>query len=199
MLRVLDFFLSAMAILALAPLILIIAFVLSASDGGPVFFAHRRIGLGGKEFSCYKFRSMRVDAEARLLELIASDPVARDQWQREHKLRCDPRITFIGKFLRKSSLDELPQLFNVLRGEMSLVGPRPIVQAEVVRYGRYFKHYIVQKPGMTGLWQVSGRNKTTYRRRVAIDTVQARKMSVRTYFSILARTFIVIITAHGAF
>jgi exopolysaccharide production protein ExoY len=199
MLRGFDVVLGLIAIVLLAPLMMIISGVIALTDRGPVFFAHKRVGQNGKDFHCLKFRSMRVNADARLRELLDQDPVAREQWQREHKLRNDPRVTFIGRFLRRSSLDELPQLFNVLRGDMSLVGPRPIVQAEIVRYGRYFAYYIAQKPGMTGLWQVSGRNKTTYRRRVAIDTLLLRRMSVRTYFYILVRTFAVIITGHGAY
>ena len=190
------------ALVALAfflPLMMLIAALIFVSDPGPIFFAHRRIGKGGRHFHCLKFRSMAVDAERRLAELLASDPVARAEWARDHKLRHDPRITPIGAFLRKSSLDELPQLFNVLRGQMSLVGPRPIVDAEAMRYGRYFAHYCSVRPGITGLWQVSGRNNTSYRRRVAIDVAYSRSRSAVLDMKILAMTVPSVVLARGSY
>ena len=181
-----------------APLMLLVAVMVKLGDGGPILFAHRRLGRGGESFGCLKFRSMVPDAEARLQALLASDPVARAEWERDHKLTRDPRITAIGEFLRRSSLDELPQLFNVLRGEMSLVGPRPIVQAEVARYRRYYAFYCQVRPGITGLWQVSGRNDVSYRRRVALDVVYARSRCVGLYFKILLATAPAVLGRRGA-
>src|SRR5262245_4934456 len=172
--RVLDIVVAATALVFFAPLFVAISIAIYLSDPGPIFFAHRRIGRGGRAFPCIKFRSMVVDADKRLEELLSSDPRAQFEWQLDHKLKNDPRITALGSFLRRSSLDELPQLVNVLRGEMSIVGPRPIVEAETARYGHKFKAYCKVRPGITGLWQVSGRNNVSYRRRVACDVVYSR-------------------------
>ena len=150
-------------------------------------------------FKCLKFRSMLVDADRRLQELLAQDPVARAEWERDHKLRDDPRITALGSFLRRSSVDEIPQLFNVLRGEMSLVGPRPIVAAEVPRYRRYINHYCSVTPGITGLWQVSGRNDVSYRRRVALDVTYARSKSLLFDLKILAATVPAVLLRKGSY
>ena len=196
--RVLDVTLSLAALLFLAPIFLFIAVVVRAQDGGPSLFAHPRIGQGGRLFKCLKFRSMRPDSDARLHQLLASDPQARIEWARDHKLRRDPRITPFGGFLRRSSLDELPQFLNVLRGEMSLVGPRPIVEAEIDRYGHYFGCYCANKPGITGLWQVSGRNDVGYRRRVAMDVIYARRRSVGLYLWILLATLPAVVLRRGA-
>ena len=167
---------AALALLAfLAPLLLTVALLVYAGDRGPIFFGHWRIGRDGRHFKVLKFRTMVTDAEARLAAILAVDPVARSSWERDYKLRRDPRITLIGRFLRKASIDELPQLLNVVRGEMSFVGPRPIVQAEVSKYGRFYGHYCSVRPGITGLWQVSGRNDTSYRRRVAMDVIYSRR------------------------
>lgn len=168
------------ALLALAfflPLMIFVALAVWGHDRGPVIFAHKRIGLGGRTFPCLKFRSMAIDAQERLKDLLDRDPEARAEWEQDHKLRNDPRVTKLGAFLRKTSLDELPQLFNVLRGEMDLVGPRPIVDAEIPKYGSRFKNYCAVKPGITGLWQVSGRNDTSYRSRVAMDCIYAKAKS----------------------
>ncbi|NIJ08058.1 lipopolysaccharide/colanic/teichoic acid biosynthesis glycosyltransferase [Sphingomonas vulcanisoli] len=183
----------------LAPLMIIVAALVFLTNPGPVIFGHRRIGRHGQSFKCLKFRSMVVDAESRLEHLLASDAEARLEWERDHKLRNDPRITSIGSFLRRTSLDELPQLFNVLIGEMSLVGPRPIVEAEVQRYGRYFGYYKQVRPGITGMWQVGGRNNTTYRRRVALDVLYARTSSVGLYCKILLATVPSVLAARGSY
>jgi lipopolysaccharide/colanic/teichoic acid biosynthesis glycosyltransferase len=196
--RVFDVVLSLAAIVFLAPLFVLVAVVVRLQDGGPAIFAHRRVGLGGRLFRCHKFRSMCVDSDARLAAHLAADPVARLEWARDHKLRKDPRITALGSFLRRSSLDELPQFLDVLRGEMSLVGPRPIVEEEAARYGRYFAHYCANKPGITGLWQVSGRNNVSYRRRVAMDVIYARRRSVQLYLRILVATLPAVILRRGA-
>jgi lipopolysaccharide/colanic/teichoic acid biosynthesis glycosyltransferase len=197
--RLMDLALALTALLFFLPLMLVIALCIWLSDPGQILFAHRRIGRGGRHFHCLKFRSMAVDAEARLTELLATDPVARAEWARDHKLKSDPRITAIGRFLRKSSLDELPQIFNVLRGEMSLVGPRPIVDAEALRYGRYFAHYCSVRPGITGLWQINGRNNTSYRRRVAYDVAYSRSRSTLFDVKILAMTVPSVMLARGSY
>jgi exopolysaccharide production protein ExoY len=196
--RVLDVVLSLAALLFLAPIFLFVAVVVRLQDGGSALFAHERIGQGARTFKCLKFRSMRPDSDARLHQLLASDPQARIEWARDHKLRSDPRITPLGGFLRRSSLDELPQFLNVLRGEMSLVGPRPIVEAEVARYGRYFACYCANKPGITGLWQISGRNDVGYRRRVAMDVIYARRRTVCLYLWILMATAPAVLLRRGA-
>ena len=181
-----------------SPLILVIALMMSL-EGGPILFRHRRIGRGGEPFGCLKFRTMVPNAEQILQDLLEKDPAAKAEWVRDHKLRSDPRIPPIGRFLRKTSLDELPQLWNVLRGEMSLVGPRPIVKEEMLRYGRHLRTYLAAKPGVTGLWQVTGRNDTDYRRRVVMDTYYVRKRSLLMDLRILFKTVKVVIWGHGAY
>lgn len=183
----------------LAPLLLTIAAAIRLHDGGPALFSHPRIGKDGRMFACLKFRSMAVDADTRLAQLLASDPQARQEWEVDHKLRKDPRVTKLGAFLRTSSLDELPQLLNVLKGQMALVGPRPIVHAEAAKYGRRFPDYCRVKPGITGLWQVSGRNDTSYRRRVAIDTFYARNRSAGMDVVILAATVPAVLLRRGSY
>lgn len=197
--RILDLMFGVIALVIFAPLMFILALVIFVTDPGPVFFAHRRIGRGGRHFYCLKFRSMAVDAEQRLAQLLASDEAARIEWERDHKLRNDPRITPLGVFLRKTSLDELPQLINVLRGEMSLVGPRPIVDAEKIRYGRYFADYCRVRPGITGLWQVSGRNDISYRRRVALDVIYSRSRSLALDAKIMVLTIPSVMFACGSY
>jgi lipopolysaccharide/colanic/teichoic acid biosynthesis glycosyltransferase len=195
--RTLDVSIALAVILFALPLLLIIAMAVATQGPGGIVFAHQRIGKDGKPFKCLKFRSMVRDAEARLKDLLDNDPEARAEWARDHKLRKDPRITPIGDFLRRSSLDELPQVFNVLRGEMSIVGPRPIVVAEIDRYGRRFCDYCSVKPGITGLWQVSGRNDVSYRRRVALDTVYARRKSFALDVKILFLTVPAVLLGSG--
>jgi lipopolysaccharide/colanic/teichoic acid biosynthesis glycosyltransferase len=199
LIRCLDILVALAALAAFAPLMIVLTLMIYIQDGGPPVFAHRRVGFGGRSFPCFKFRSMVVDADARLRALLECDPAARAEWERDQKLRHDPRITALGGFLRKSSLDELPQLFNVLRGEMSIVGPRPIVAAEVVRYGRRFRSYCAVRPGITGLWQVSGRNDTTYRRRVALDHIFSRRSSLGLYVWILITTVPVVLLKRGSY
>jgi lipopolysaccharide/colanic/teichoic acid biosynthesis glycosyltransferase len=181
------------------PVLLLVAAAVFLQDGGPVIFAHSRIGRNGKPFRCYKFRSMRIDAETRLAEVLAADPLARAEWARTHKLKRDPRVTPLGDFLRKSSLDELPQFLNVIRGEMSLVGPRPIVEAERAKYGRRFQSYCAVKPGITGLWQVSGRNDVSYRTRVALDTCYAKNKSLALDLYILVMTIPCVLRSRGSY
>lgn len=197
--RALDIALALVALIFLAPLLLTIGLIIRATDGQRALFSQQRMGRGGRTFECLKFRSMVTDADARLAALLDSDPLARAEWEIDHKLRNDPRITGFGRFLRKSSLDELPQLINVLRGDMSLVGPRPIVAGEVIRYKSYYRHYCSVRPGITGLWQVSGRNNVSYRRRVACDVLYARRRSVGVNVRIMAATIPAVAMAKGSF
>lgn len=194
----LDQFAALLLLLLFAPLMAVIALLVWRRDGAPVLFGHYRIGQHGRPFRCLKFRSMYLDSEAMLRELLERDQAARAEWERDHKLTDDPRITPIGHFLRRTSLDELPQLFNVLRGEMSLVGPRPITLAELPRYGQVRWHYLSVRPGMTGLWQVSGRNDTTYDERVELDREFVEQHSLKLRISILLRTLRVVIRGSGA-
>jgi len=190
--------LALVILLLLSPLMAAVAFLIWRRDGAPVLFAHYRVGHDGKLFRCMKFRTMYRDAERMLSELLAKDPAARAEWQREQKLLRDPRITPIGHFLRRTSLDELPQLFNVLRGDMSLVGPRPITVGELTRYGRVRWQYLSVRPGMTGLWQVSGRNNTSYDERVALDQRYVEERTVWMNLGILLKTVKVVVARDGA-
>ena len=196
--RVLDIAGALLFLIALSPVMLVLC-LLVRMDGGPAFFAHTRIGANGRTFGCLKFRSMCIDAEKRLQDLLARDPEARAEWERDYKLRNDPRITRIGRFLRQTSLDELPQLLNVLMGDMSLVGPRPIVRGEVSRYGTAIQEYLRCRPGITGLWQTSGRNDVNYEKRVELDTRYARSWSCRQDIVILFRTVGVVLKRSGAY
>ncbi|WP_231728160.1 sugar transferase [Sphingopyxis sp. H050] len=197
--RVFDFVSSLAAIILFLPLLVCLYAVIKLTDPGPVLFVQQRIGKGGENFPCMKFRSMAVDAEARLAALLASDENAAREWAADQKLRNDPRITAIGGFLRKTSLDELPQLFNILMGQMSVVGPRPIVAAEMPRYGRSFEHYCAVRPGLTGLWQISGRNDTSYDERVALDVRYVRTRNLHSNIQICARTIPAILGARGCY
>ncbi|HEY4069773.1 MAG TPA: sugar transferase [Burkholderiaceae bacterium] len=189
---------ALLLLLALGPLMAIIAFLIWRRDGAPVLYAHYRVGHGGRLFRCMKFRSMLRNSEQLLADHLRDDPLARAEWARDQKLSNDPRITAVGHFLRRSSLDELPQLFNVLRGEMNLVGPRPITVAELTRYGKVRWHYLSVRPGITGLWQVSGRNNTTYDERVALDQRYVDQRSVWLDLAILAKTLRVVVLREGA-
>lgn len=189
---------AVVLLLLLAPMMLLIAGLVWRCDGPPVIFAHYRVGRCGRLFRCMKFRTMRRDADQVLRRLLQEDPVARAEWERDQKLHNDPRITPIGRFLRHTSLDELPQLLNVVRGEMALVGPRPITVPELNRYGVTRWHYLSVLPGMTGLWQVSGRNQTSYEERVALDRRYVESRSLLGDVAILVRTVRVVLTRHGA-
>ena len=189
---------ALLLLLLLSPLLAGIAFLIWQRDGAPVLFTHYRVGLDGKLFRCMKFRSMLRSSEQVLADLLRSDPAAREEWARDQKLKDDPRITPIGRFLRRSSLDELPQLLNVLRGEMNLVGPRPITVAELTRYGSVRWHYLSVRPGITGLWQVSGRNDTTYEERVSLDRRYVEQQSLLGDLAILLKTARVVVLREGA-
>jgi exopolysaccharide production protein ExoY len=197
--RVIDIVLALSGIVLLAPL-LIICYVLTViTSPGPAVFRHRRVGFNGKHFDCLKFRTMVTDAPERLQRLLESDPAAAAEWTKNRKLRHDPRVTPIGDILRKSSLDELPQLFNVLRGDMSIVGPRPVTDEELERYKSSIGAYLACRPGITGLWQVSGRSSTTYEQRVAYDTFYASNWSVALDAKILVVTIPSLLTTDSAF
>jgi exopolysaccharide production protein ExoY len=196
--RVLDAAVALAALLLLLPLLLFIAVMIWGSDGGSPIFRHRRLGRYGRPFGCLKFRSMVPDGEAVLARHLAANPEARAEWEAYHKLTHDPRVTTLGQVLRKTSLDELPQLWNVLCGEMSLVGPRPIVQAEVVRYGADFITCFSVPPGLTGLWQVSGRSDTSYAERVALDRAYASQWTLTRDLGILIKTVPAVLSQRGS-
>lgn len=186
--RIFDVVASLSLSLIFAPLALSVGVLVWKQSGRPVFFRHYRIGKGGVGFDVYKFRSMLEDSDSKLQALLASDPAAAIEWAQTHKLKNDPRVTPVGRFLRKTSLDELPQLINVLRGEMSLVGPRPVVGQELEKYGSSLPYYLSIKPGLTGLWQISGRNDISYEQRVALDVEYARTQSLLGDICIAAKT-----------
>jgi Undecaprenyl-phosphate galactose phosphotransferase WbaP len=192
-----DQFVALLLLVGLSPLFLALA-VLVRADGGSVLFGHKRLGENGRHFRCLKFRSMVPDADTVLHQVLTTDSEAQTEWDATHKLHDDPRITPIGRILRKTSIDELPQLLNVLRGEMSLVGPRPIIDAEVPRYGRDISYYFEAKPGITGLWQVSGRSNTTYDYRVRLDVWYVRNWSLWHDIAILMKTLPAVLRKEGA-
>jgi Undecaprenyl-phosphate galactose phosphotransferase WbaP len=197
--RGIDIFLILLFSPILLTALLAIAIAVRVGSPGPIFFNHRRIRRHGAFFSMWKFRTMCVNSAEVLDAHLAASPEARAEWLKTHKLRNDPRITPVGLFLRKTSLDELPQIWNVLTGSMSLVGPRPIVAAEVEKYGTYFTHYCKVKPGVTGLWQVSGRSKTTYDERVQLDCAYADNWSLRGDIVILVKTLWSVFNQDGAY
>jgi len=195
--RALDVVGTIFLIAVFSPFIIPITLFIRMS--GPVIYKHRRIGKDGRSFNCLKFRTMVPNADRVLTDLLDKNPELKAEWIRDHKLKDDPRITALGKFLRRTSLDELPQLWNVLRGEMSLVGPRPVVKEELLRYGRNVSVYYAAKPGVTGLWQVSGRNELDYRRRVAIDVYYVRNRNLALDLYILLKTTGVVLGGKGAY
>lgn len=196
--RCIDVAGAVLLLVFLMPVMIMVAVAIRIFDPGPALYRQARIGRDGSEFDCLKFRSMRCDSAEVLSILLDTDAKAAAEWELNQKLAEDPRITPLGAFLRATSLDELPQLFNVIRGDMSLVGPRPIVRDEVARYGRFIVHYHATKPGLTGLWQVTGRSGTTYRRRVATDRYYACSRSVGMDLRILAATVPAVLFRRGA-
>lgn len=196
--RMTDIVVSLSAGLFLLPVLIPIAIVTRLSDGGPILFSQNRVGRDGKEFKLYKFRSMVPDAAERLDYLLKTDAAARAEWKATQKLENDPRITPFGNFLRKSSLDELPQILNILQGRMSVVGPRPITKSETEKYGEYFGHYCSVRPGLTGLWQVSGRSDTSYETRVALDVEYVKAHSFFLDIKILLMTIPAVLRRAGA-
>ena len=196
--RAIDLLGGALLLGFFAPLLTILYIVVKL-DGGPALFGHERVGNCGVMFKCWKFRTMVVNADRVLAELLARDPEAAAEWRRDFKLKNDPRITPLGRLLRLTSLDELPQLWNVIRGEMSLVGPRPIVRDEMNRYGAQIFAYLSCRPGLTGLWQVSGRNDVSYAERVALDAAYAAHWTIRGDLAIALKTVGVMVNRSGAY
>lgn len=186
--RVIDVAVALIALVVMAPAMLVIAGLVRLTMGGPAIFAHHRLGFDGKGFVCFKFRTMAVNADEILARHLKSNAQAAEEWRCTRKLVNDPRVGCVGRVLRKSSLDELPQIFNILRGDMSVVGPRPIVAEEVKRYGRYAREYFMARPGLTGIWQASGRNRLSYARRVALDRYYVRHWSIRLDLMLILKT-----------
>ncbi len=198
--RTFDLVVSIIGFICVLPFFIIIGIVIKLTSPGPVFFSHKRIGKNGKEIKVYKFRSMYKDAKERLEKLLKENPEAKKEWETNFKLKNDPRVTFIGKILRKTSIDELPQIINVIKGEMSLVGPRPVIKEEIDNYYKEFKHYYYSVlPGITGLWQVSGRSDTDYDFRVQTDVWYVQNWSLWLDIMILLRTVAVVLKREGAY
>ena len=196
--RTLDIALSGFALIFLLPLLVFVALCIRLTDPGPILFAQERIGARGRRFKCYKFRSMVVDAQERLAQHLRANPEAAAEWARDHKLQKDPRITPIGRFIRKTSLDELPQLVNIIRGDMSVVGPRPIVEDEICKYGAAFESYSAVRPGLTGAWQVGGRSDASYDRRVELDVEYVESWSFGRDIKIVLLTVPAVLLNRGA-
>lgn len=197
--RTLDILLAGCVLIVLSPLFLFVAGAIRLSGAGPALYVHERVGLGGRKFHCLKFRTMHVEGDRILAAHLARFPEAHAEWQEKRKLRNDPRVTPLGRVLREYSVDELPQLLNVLRGDMSLVGPRPVVEAELSRYGAAAEHYLVARPGITGLWQVSGRSDTGYAERVDFDVRYVARWSLVGDVLILLRTIPAVLGARGSY
>jgi lipopolysaccharide/colanic/teichoic acid biosynthesis glycosyltransferase len=197
--RIVDLVGAWIILICLLPVFALCCIAVLATSSTPIFFSHRRLGRGGKEFAVWKFRSMCKDPEQALQRYLQAHPEKREEWMRTHKLTNDPRVTSVGCFMRRFSLDELPQLWNVIKGDMSLIGPRPIVRAEIDKYGDAIGAYYAVRPGMTGLWQVSGRSDTTYAERVRLDRQYAEEWSPLMDASILLSTFRVVLTGEGAY
>jgi exopolysaccharide production protein ExoY len=196
--RLVDVVGAALILLIFLPLLCIVVAGVLISSGPPIIYSHRRVGFRGRKFNLYKFRSMRKNADEVLTAFLDSDPTAKTEWEEFRKLKADPRVTNFGAFLRRSSLDEFPQLWNVLRGEMSLVGPRPVTRSEMSKYGEHWATYCSMKPGISGLWQVNGRNGLTYQQRVAFDVEYVRNWSLGLDLNILLRTVSVVLRREGS-
>ena len=190
--RLCDFNLAILLVILFIPIFLLIAFLIKSSSRGPILFIQRRIGKNKKEFSCFKFRTMHPEADFMLKELLKTNIDIKKEFESNQKILNDPRITPIGKYLRYTSLDEIPQILNILKGEMSFIGPRPIIKEEIRRYNKSFKKAFSVLPGMSGLWQVSGRNKLSYKRRVQLDLIYAKNLNFILDLNILFRTLGVI-------
>ena len=197
--RSFDIFGSLVGLVALSPLFLMVALLVKLSDGGSIFYGHKRIGRGGRIFPCLKFRTMVEDGERVLTAYLAANPEANAEWIATRKLKNDPRVTRVGAVLRKLSLDELPQIINILQGDMSLVGPRPVVRDELEIYGSAAVYYLKSRPGLTGLWQVSGRNDVSYGTRVAFDRHYVENWSFVFDLKILIRTVPAVFSSRGSY
>ncbi|WP_337802241.1 undecaprenyl-phosphate galactose phosphotransferase WbaP [Mitsuokella jalaludinii] len=197
--RIFDLVCTILGSILLSPLLLGLTLLVAVTNRGHVIFAHQRVGRNGRLFPCYKFQTMIPNAQEALKKYLAENPEARKEWEANFKLEHDPRVTKLGAFLRKTSLDELPQLWNVIKGDMSLVGPRPIVTKEIERYGDYFREYSMVLPGITGMWQASGRSDVTYEERVAMDTWYVRNWSIWVDLMYLFKTITVVFSRKGAY
>ncbi len=197
--RLMDIFIIVAALPIVLPVMIILGLLTKCTSKGPIFYGHKRVGKNGKEIKCWKFRSMCVNSQEILEEILATDPVRRAEWEKDRKFIDDPRVTKFGKFLRKTSLDELPQLFNILFGQMSLVGPRPVTEPEMVKYGEYRDYVLSVSPGLTGMWQVSGRSDTGYEERISFDTYYIQNWSIWLDIWILIKTVWVVLKGKGAY
>lgn len=197
--RIIDVAAILICLPFLIPIFLILSILVKLTSRGPVFYAHKRVGKDGKEIKCWKFRSMCINSQEILEKILATDPVRRAEWEKDRKFQDDPRVTKFGKFLRRTSLDELPQLFNILTGSMSLVGPRPVTEPELVKYGKYKDYVLSVTPGLTGMWQVSGRSDTGYEERISFDTYYIQNWSIFLDIWILIKTVWVVINGKGAY
>ena len=197
--RSLDILIACIALVVFSPLFLMIAAMVKFTDGGSVFYGHRRIGHNGQEFRCMKFRTMVQNGEKVLQDYLRSNPEAYEEWRTTRKLQNDPRVTAVGSVLRKLSLDELPQLLNIIKGEMSIVGPRPVVEDELEMYEASAFYYLQTRPGLTGLWQVSGRNDVSYETRVAMDTMYVKNWSITKDLLIIMRTVPAVCMSRGSY
>lgn len=197
--RAMDLVIAFTVLAFVAPLFILVYALIKIFDPGPALFSHLRVGRDGRMFTVYKFRTMRVDAQERLEEVLASDPKAAAEWAQFQKLKNDPRVTLIGRILRRSSIDELPQLLNIVRGEMSVIGPRPVTSGEIHRYGAEYPYYTAVRPGVLGLWQVKGRNTLTYPERVAYDVQYVKTWSIWQDIKILFMAVPVVLLGLGAY
>jgi Undecaprenyl-phosphate galactose phosphotransferase WbaP len=197
--RAMDATLSVLGGILILPLLVALALVVKLTSRGPIFFGQTRIGQNGQKFTAWKFRTMRTDAAEALQHYLDAHPELLEEWNCDHKLKNDPRVTTIGHILRSTSLDELPQLWNVIRGDMSLVGPRPIVEDEIEKYGEIYRQYLLVPPGITGIWQVSGRNNISYQERIELDRYYVQNWSPWLDFHLLMRTVWIVFNRHGAY
>ncbi|MCL5073582.1 MAG: exopolysaccharide biosynthesis polyprenyl glycosylphosphotransferase, partial [Actinobacteria bacterium] len=197
--RLFDLIVGICIFIFILPLMIVIAVAIKFDSPGPVLFGHRRIGRNGKQFICYKFRSMISNAQEILSDVLVKDPCLQSEWENNYKLKNDPRITGMGNFLRRTSLDELPQIFNVFKGEMSLVGPRPITETEVPYFDYHITDFYLVRPGITGYWQVSGRSEIDYPRRVELESWYVRNWSLWLDITLLIRTLAVVMGGRGAY
>ena len=197
--RLIDIIAIVLCLPLLLPVFIILTLLVKLTSRGPAFYAHKRVGKNGKEIKCWKFRSMCINSQEILEKILATDPVRRAEWEKDRKFQDDPRVTKFGKFLRRTSLDELPQLFNILAGDMSLVGPRPVTEPELIKYGKYKDYVLSVVPGLTGMWQVSGRSDTGYEERISYDTYYIQNWSIWLDIWILIKTVYVVLKGRGAY
>ena len=197
--RLLDIFIILFFSPVILPVFIILMILTKITSRGPIFYGHKRVGKNGKEFRCWKFRSMCIDADKKLEEILANNPQMREEWEKERKFQNDPRVTKFGKFLRKTSLDELPQLINILIGQMSFVGPRPVTEPELTNYGEFKDYVLSVVPGLSGMWQTSGRSDTEYEERISLDLYYIQNWSIWLDIWILIKTIYVVVKGRGAY